>query len=200
MTRPLRLLRATLVPVIGFLLAACAGQPAVDTTGAISSTPAPGLYRMDASGAGPIRAGQTFGQNALMPLFPGRRMQSVRIADDGRTFFALAIFENGLQAIAVEPTADNARIAAVHGVGPDVAGPNGERIGMTFAEVGMDANRCRAGKGLWRGMPICTARGAPNVTLVFDPGPENTGANGALPVRSVIGRAQLQRIVWKPGS
>ncbi|MFN0262829.1 DUF1131 family protein [Tepidamorphus sp. 3E244] len=156
------------------------------------------MYTLSAGSAGPITASTPYGTNSLKQLFPGRRQQSVQIADDERTFYAVAIFEDGLQTIAVEPNSSNSAIAAVHGLGPDVAGPNGERIGMTFSEVGMSSSRCRAGKGLWAGMPICKARGTDNVTFVFDPGPGNTGAPGKLPPRGAIGQSKLTRIVWMP--
>ncbi|MCB1471808.1 MAG: DUF1131 family protein [Rhodobiaceae bacterium] len=190
-----RLVAAALCAV----LAGCAGQSTpLDGSGAISTAPASGLYTLTASNAGPITPATPYGTASIAKLFPGRQSQSVQIADDDRTFYAVAIFENGLQTIAVEPNGSNSAIAAVHGLGPDAAGPNGERIGMSFDEIGMRASGCRAGNGLWAGMPICPARGASNVTLVFDPGPGNTGAPGQLPPRGAIGKSRLTRIVWKP--
>lgn len=182
------------------LLAGCAGQTPLDQSGAISTAPVSGLYTLTAASAGPITPATAYGSNAIKRLFPGRRTQSVRIADDTRTFYALAVYEDGLQTLAVEPNQSNNAIVAVHGLGPDVAGPNGERIGMTFDEVGMSSGNCRAGTGLWGGMPICPARGASNVRLVFDPGPGNAGVAGQLPARGVIGKSRLQRIVWAPAS
>lgn len=194
-------LRVLMPAMLGLLVAACAGQQgSLDTSGAISTAPASGLYTISATSAGPITPSTAYGTTTLKRLFPGKRQQSVRIADDERTFYAVAIFDDGLQTIAVEPNGSNSAIAAVHGLGPGVAGPNGERLGMTFDEVGMSPSRCRAGRGLWGGMPICTARGASNVTLVFNPGPQNAGAAGQLPARSVIGKSRIQRIVWTPPS
>ncbi|MCB1477260.1 MAG: DUF1131 domain-containing protein [Tepidamorphaceae bacterium] len=187
------------VAVLTLLLAACAGQTVpLDQSGAISSAPASSLYTLTAASAGPITSATAYGSGTIKGLFPGRRTQAVQIADDERTVYALAVFEDGLQTIAVEPNKTNSAIVAVHGLGPGVAGPNGERIGMTFSEVGMNSSRCRAGKQLWAGMPICTANGAQNVTLVFDPGPGNAGKPGELPPRNVIGKSKLTRIVWTP--
>lgn len=163
------------------LLASCAGQQNLATGGAISTAPAASMYTLSPQSAGPITPATPYGATPLKRLFPGRRQQAVRIADDEHTFYALAVYEDGLQTIAVQPNGSNSAIAAVHGLGPGVAGPNGERIGMTFAEIGMKPDQCRAGRGLWAGMPICKARGAQNITFVFDPGPGNAGAAGQLP-------------------
>lgn len=184
--------------LIALLLASCAGQTSLDGSGAISNAPASSLYTLTAASAGPITSATAYGSGTIKSLFPGRRTQAVQIADDERTVYALAVFEDGLQTIAVEPNNTNSAIVAVHGLGPGVAGPQGERIGMTFDEVGMSSSRCHAGQQLWAGMPICTANGAQNVTLVFDPGPGNAGKPGQLPSRGAIGKSKLTRIVWTP--
>ena len=185
------------------MLGACAGQGgaqyAGSTTSAISTAPVSEEFVLRAASAGPITGSTRFGQSEIRSLYPGKRLQTTRIADDEHTFHALSVYHHDLQTIAIEPTADTARIKAVHGLGPDVSGPNGERIGMRFGELRLDPSSCRMGKNLWRGMPICRAPGASNVLLVFNPGAPEFADQERMPPRDVLAQASLQRIVWLPG-
>ena len=192
--------RFSLVGALAFVVAACAGQTPQTGTGAISSAPVSGDFTLTGQSAGKITPATGFSQSAIQQLYPGRRLQTTRIADDRHTFHALSVYDQGLQTIAVIPADGGSRIKAVHGLGPNVAGPNGERIGMTFSEIGQNRGRCSVGQNLWRGMPICRARGADNVLLVFDPGPENIGSQTELPGRAILSQSRLQRIVWQPRS
>jgi hypothetical protein len=185
------------------LLAACAGQGgsqfANSGSGAISSAPVAQQFVLRDAGAGPITSATRFSQAEVKKLFPGTRLQTIRIADDNRTFHALSVYKDDLQTIAIEPTSDNARIKAVHGLGPDVSGPNGERIGMRFGELRVNPRNCEVGKKLWRGMPICKATGSSRVLLVFNPGEPDFADEVRMPPREVLQKASLQRIVWLPG-
>ena len=87
-------------------------------------------------------------------------------------------------------------VGEIHGVGEDVAGPNGEKIGMTMRQAGVSRRMCRNGKALWRGMAICKARSAGNVSLVFSI-PQYEGPFDRLPSARDLKRARLQRIVWR---
>jgi hypothetical protein len=186
---------------ISFVLAACAGQggTGLSGSGAISSAPVSEAFVLKASSAGPITPATRFSQSEIGKLYPGKRLQTTRIADDERTFHALSVYHNDLQTIAIEPTSDNARIKAVHGLGPDVSGPNGERIGMRFGALRVNPANCRVGQKLWRGMPICKAAGTSNVLLVFNPGQPDFADQVRMPPRNVLQQASLQRIVWLPG-
>ena len=70
-------------------------------------------------------------------------------------------------------------------------------FGMSFAEIGTARSDCRVGRNLWRGMAICKARGASNITLVYAipqyPGPFDQLAPG-----DQLREAVLQRIIWTP--
>ncbi|MDN3719787.1 DUF1131 family protein [Roseibium salinum] len=85
----------------------------------------------------------------------------------------------------------------VHGVTHHLQGPNGERIGMTFSEVGSARSDCRVGKNLWRGMAICKSEGHPNVELVYAI-PGYKGPFDQLPAENDLFDAELQRILWTP--
>ncbi|MEM8877968.1 MAG: hypothetical protein AAGD23_08845 [Pseudomonadota bacterium] len=185
---------------VSLLLAACTGSgTGTPGSGAISSAPVSEAFVLRASNAGPITGQTRFSQSEIGRLYPGKRLQTTRIADDQRTFHALSVYHNDLQTIAIEPTSDNARIKAVHGLGPDVSGPNGERIGMRFGALRVNPANCRVGQNLWRGMPICTAAGTSNVLLVFNPGQPDLAEQVRMPPRNVLQQASLQRIVWLPG-
>lgn len=90
-------------------------------------------------------------------------------------------------------------VAEMHGVGQNLAGPNGERIGMTMAQARVARRDCRAGRNLWRGMAVCTARGTRHVELVFSI-PGYDGPLDSLPSARDLEEARLQRIVWKAQS
>lgn len=203
MTHPARLhhCRFVLAASVSLLLAACSGSggAGLSGSGAISSAPVSEAFVLRASSAGPITGKTRFSQSEIGRLYPGKRLQTTRIADDERTFHALSVYHDDLQTIAIEPTADNARVKAVHGLGPDVSGPNGERIGMRFGALRVNPADCRVGRNLWRGMPICKAAGTSNVLLVFDPGEPDLADQVRMPPRNVLQRASLQRIVWRPG-
>ena len=76
-----------------------------------------------------------------------------------------------------------------------LAGPNGERIGMTMGQARVTRRDCRVGENLWRGMAVCKARGAPHISLVFSI-PQYDGPFDELPPNEALKDAELQRIVW----
>ncbi|WP_051227979.1 DUF1131 family protein [Pleomorphomonas oryzae] len=137
-----------------------------------------------------------FSKKAIESLEPGYVVSPVTMAtEQSESVAALALFRDGLQVLQVLP-GQGGRIGAVHGVSENLSGPNGERIGMTFRETHMDRASCREGQGNWLAMPICTARGAPNVTFVFAiPGYISAGG---LPDDATLASATLQRIIWVP--
>ncbi|ESR22743.1 DUF1131 family protein [Lutibaculum baratangense] len=180
---------------LGLALAGCAsegGPPSVSSATSIM----PVAYAIEADSAGPITATTSYSRQALQALFPGDRIDVIQTADETGVVSALTIFEEGLQTLMVIPTSNRREIKAVHGAGLAVAGPGGERLGMTFRELGMDRGTCRLGQGPWVGMAVCRSRQAPNVSLVFDPG-EWSEPNELAPAE-VLAEGRLQRIVWSP--
>lgn len=178
-------------------LAACASEMSPSGVSAPIAPSAASSYQITAASGGPIGPGTPFSKTGLQKLFPGKDIQTIRLANDTKTFYGFVIFDEGLQVMAAEPDAGNRTIVAVHGVGPAVAGPNGEKIGMTFAQAGIPARKCEVGKRLWAGMAVCPANGAPNVKLVFFDGTWG-GSPNKLPPSSKLATGQLQRIVWTP--
>ncbi|SFM63078.1 Protein of unknown function [Pleomorphomonas diazotrophica] len=153
-------------------------------------------FRITAAGVPGLPPDTAFSKKAIEALEPGYAVSSVTMAtEQNESVAALALFRDGLQVLQVLPGAGG-RIGAVHGVSESLVGPNGERIGMTFREARMDRLSCREGQGNWLAMPICTARGAPNVTFVFAiPGYISAGD---LPDDATLASATLQRIIWVP--
>jgi Protein of unknown function (DUF1131) len=174
------------------VLAGCGG----DEPPAASSV-IPVSYSITANAAGPITADTPYSAATFHKLFPNERIDVVATADEDGVVNAMTVFSDGLQVMMVIPASGGKTIKAVHGSGLAVAGPNGERLGMTFKQSGMSRNDCQVGTGPWLGMAVCNARGAPNVALVFDNGGWNGSPNELAPAAS-LAEGKLQRIVWLP--
>jgi hypothetical protein len=153
------------------------------------------VVTISSAGVGPITAATAYSPETLQGALPGSDVSPVTMATEGDMREALAVFSNGMQVLQVLGDSSSG-IEQIHGVTQRLAGPNGEHIGMTLAEAQPDVAACRVGSGNWYGMPICPARGAPNVILVFAlPGDR---AETTLPAGADLGSAVLQRIVWTP--
>lgn len=181
----------TIVPVLA-ILAGCNGDEQPTASSVIPVT-----YKISAGAAGPITADTPYSAATFHKLFPNERIDVISTADEDGVVNAMTIFDEGLQVMMVIPEKSGKTIKAVHGSGLAVAGPNGERLGMTFREVGMSRNSCEVGSGPWAGMAVCTEGNAPNVYLVFDNGGWN-GSPGELAPASALADGKLQRIVWVP--
>ncbi|MEM8551820.1 MAG: DUF1131 family protein [Pseudomonadota bacterium] len=145
-------------------------------------------------GAGPVRSGTPYSEEALAAVAPGADIRSIQTAKEESTAWTHAAFINETQA--VQFFKRGRTVGEIHGVSQHLAGPNGERIGMTMRQAGVRRGDCRNGKKLWRGMAVCKARGASNISLVFAI-PQFTGPFDKLPSAKDLERAELQRIVWR---
>ncbi|MEJ8571350.1 DUF1131 family protein [Microbaculum marinum] len=154
-------------------------------------------YTITAESAGPITPETGYSAATFRQLFPNERIDVISTADEDGVVSALTVFSDGLQVMMIIPERSGGGIKAVHGSGLAVAGPNGERLGMTFRQAGISRDSCSVGHGPWLGMAVCTARGAPNVRLVFDNGGWNGSPNELAPASS-LAEGELQRIVWIP--
>lgn len=162
-------------------------------TGSISNKT---LLQITAQGAGGLNGDTAYSNKAIEEALPGFATQPIQIAVEDHTLWTTGVFHDGFQVLQVLK-GKGGKIGDVHGVSYHLTGPNGERIGMTFAQSGMSTGDCRVGVDLWRGMAICTARGAPNVKLVFTiAGFE--GPFDRLPPNDQLADANLQRIIWSP--
>ncbi|MGE0231499.1 MAG: DUF1131 family protein [Flavobacteriaceae bacterium] len=189
-----------LVPAISLaalLLSACSTEAPGPAGYAPIAPSAPTLSHITARTAGPVGPGEPFSTRRLQELFPGKEIETIALANEDETFYGFVVFNQGLQVMAAEPDSANRSIVAMHGVGPAVAGPNGEKIGMTFANAHIAPRSCRVGRDLWAGMAICPADHAPNVSLVFFDGNWQTPPD-RLPPASQLASGRLQRIVWTP--
>ncbi len=182
-----------------FALTACiAGSDGLDGAVGAISTSQTTLLTITQNGAGSITADTDYGSKTIEALLPGFTTQSVQIAVESKTLWTLAAFQDGFQVIQVLK-GPNGKVGEIHGVTHHLAGPNGERIGMTFGQIGSSKSRCRVGRDLWRGMAVCPAENAPNVKLVYAI-PGYQGPFDQLPGSEELKGASLQRIVWNPSA
>lgn len=187
----------TIAVVLAGGLAACETQmDGLDKQTASIET----FLQITAAGAGPLNAETRYDAKAIEASMPGYTTGSVLIGLETGTTNATVLFRKiyggQVQALQVLP-GTGGRIGQIHGVTHHVAGPAGERPGMSFKQTGTDPSTCRIGTGLWLGMAICTSRGAPNVQLTFSFKGEAAMAS-ALPRPDVLATGELQRIIWQP--
>lgn len=186
-------MRNTILIGLFFLLIGCSGggddfldSPVTNQT----------LLSITEAGAGPINQRTPFSTKAIEAALPGFTANRIRTAVELNTVWTIAAFSNGKQVIQVF-RGGGGTVGEVHGVTQHLIGPAGERIGMTFKQIGPQSADCRVGTNLWRGMAICPSRGAANVALVFAVA-KYEGPYDRLPPEDLLNDATLQRIVWKP--
>lgn len=186
-----------LVCVFALIVSACSptfesgGPVVVDRTSNVT------LVQITEDSVGGITSDTKYGTKAISVALPGFTTDGIQTAVENKTEWAIAAFNSdGFQVLQVFKGA-NGNIRTVHGVTHHLKGPNGERIGMTFDEVGTRRGNCRVGKNLWRGMAICKAKGTSNVELVYAI-PQYNGPFDRLAPASELRGASIQRILWTP--
>ncbi len=187
---------ATLALSLG--LSAC--SPTLDSGPVfVSRTSDVTLVEIARNGVGGINSSTPYSQKAIEAALPGFATEGLQSATEDNTEWVIGAFNSdGFQVLQVYK-GDNGKVREVHGVTHHLTGPNGERIGMTFAEAGMSRSNCRVGRNLWSGIAICPARGTPNVTLLFAIS-QYDGPFDELAPESELRNAALQRIIWTPPS
>ncbi|GGB50290.1 hypothetical protein GCM10011316_23010 [Roseibium aquae] len=179
------------------LAGACSPSSDLETPASSFRTSNLTLIQIDDDHVGGINAETAYGPKSIEAALPGFTTEGIQSAVEDNTQWALAAFNSdGFQVLQIFK-GPNGRIGAVHGVTHHLAGPNGERIGMTFSEIGTAAADCRVGRNLWRGMAICTSEGHPNIELVYAI-PGYQGPFDRLPPAKELFDAELQRILWTP--
>jgi Protein of unknown function (DUF1131) len=188
------------IALLAALVAAC--SPTADyngsgTSGRLVQTSNVTLVQITEDNVGGINGETSYGKNAIEAALPGFTTEGIQTAVENNTEWALAAFNtDGFQVLQIFK-GQNGKVRSVHGVTYHLQGPNGERIGMTFSDVGTARADCRAGKNLWRGMAICNSNGHPNVELVYAI-PGYQGPFDQLPPSNDLFDAELQRILWTP--
>lgn len=181
-------------------LAASACSPAGDyagTSGRLVQTSNVTLVQITEDNVGGITPDTRYGSKSIESALPGFTTEGIQTAVENKTEWALAAFNtDGFQVLQVFK-GSNGKVRSVHGVTHHLQGPNGERIGQTFSDIGTARSDCRAGKNLWRGMAICESTGHPNVELVYAI-PGYQGPFDRLPPSKELFDAELQRILWTP--
>lgn len=179
------------------LFAACSPTLDSDTVGSIR-TPGPQV-QITAAGAGGITADTPYSEKAIAAALPGFTTEGFQAATEDKTEWAIGAYNaEGFQVLHFYK-GSNGKLREMHGVTHHLQGPNGERIGMSFADIGTSRGDCRVGRNLWRGMAICKARGTGNVTLVYAI-PEYRGPFDQLAPSVQLREAILQRIIWTPSA
>lgn len=144
-------------------------------------------------GVGPLTAGTPWRDATLATVAPGADIRTVEAAQESRTTWTRAAFINDIQAVQFFKDGDT--VGEIHGVGQNLTGPNGERLGMTMRQARIARSDCRAGRDLWTGMAVCKPRGSSHVSLIFSI-PQYNGPFDGLPSAEDLERASLMRIVW----
>ncbi len=178
------------------LLAGCADMSSVGDTVPDTAITQRTLVTMTAASVGPIDGQTRYSTKAIEAALPGFTTQPIQMAEEDRTRWTTGVFHDGFQVLQVLK-GSGGKIGAIHAVSANVTGPNGERLGMRFDQVGTSISDCRVGRNLWRDMAICPSRGAPNVKLVYAV-TQYDGPFDALPPREQLASARIQRIVWTP--
>lgn len=181
--------------VIAPLLSACAGDGTPEPMALAAATSSRTLLTITAEGAGPLNGSTPYSAKAVTRALPGYTTSTIQTAVESRTVWTLTAFYEGLQVVQLHK-GQGGRVASIHGVSQHLAGPAGERIGMTFSQIAPNHSACRAGRDLWNGMAICRSRSAENVKLVF--AARDFEGGGGLPPAGKLARATLQRIIWTP--
>ena len=185
----------SLLIILGsFALSACV--PDSDLSG--FEQPPQTFLSVSTDGVGGITSATSYSSSAITTALPGYTVEGITTAEETGTQRALGVFREGVQVLQVFKGSGQS-IRAIHGVTLHMVGPNNERIGMTFAQSGLSTSDCRVGRSLWRGMAICSSRGAENVKLVFAVS-QYQGPYDRLPAPDQLREAELQRIVWTPAS
>jgi len=178
-------------------VSACSPEGLDGTSGRLVSTSNLTLVQITEDGVGGINRDTPYSSKAIEAALPGFTTEGIQTANENATEWATAAFNtDGFQVLQVFK-AKNGKIRTVHGVTHHLMGPNGERIGMTFSDIGSARSDCRVGKNLWRGMAICKSKGHPNVELVYAI-PGYQGPFDQLPPSKELFDAQVQRILWTP--
>lgn len=146
-------------------------------------------------GAGAVRFGTPYTDDAMAGISPSADIRTIQTAMEDKTTWTHAAFIGEVQAVQFFKGPGNT-VGEMHGVTQHLAGPNGERIGMTMRQANVRRGDCRNGRKLWRGMAVCKARGTSRVKLVFAI-PGYTGPFDRLASSEDLKRAELQRIVWQ---
>lgn len=178
--------------LVSFLVAGCSSAIESEFGGTSATAQSADMLPITVAGVPGLDPGLPYSEASIEAALPGFDASAITMATETDTRSALALFREGLQVVQVLPAVDGT-IGSVHGVSTQIRGPGGERIGMTFAETRVDPATCRIGSGNWFGMPICTSRVAPNVSLVF----ATTGFTAS--PTDAMASATLERIIWTPG-
>ncbi|MEM9221107.1 MAG: DUF1131 family protein [Pseudomonadota bacterium] len=180
--------------ILVLMLAACQGIGPAEPLTELSVSNDTWVVITD-EGAGAVGMGTRYDETALAAVAPAAEIRSIQTAVEQSTTWTHAAFINEVQAVQFFK-GPNGTVGEMHGVTQHLAGPNGERIGMTMAQAGVARRDCRNGKKLWRGMAVCKARSASHVELVFAI-PQYDGPFNRLASAKDLRRAELQRIVWR---
>ncbi|MBZ0215259.1 MAG: DUF1131 family protein [Fimbriimonadaceae bacterium] len=134
------------------LLSACA---ATQTGPDIDYRQTEPVIQMTSAGVGTVSAETPYSQTSLASALPQLEMGTVKTISEGQLKNLYAAFAGGMQQLQFEPDRTGNKVWRVHLVGQEAAGPNGERVGMTFAQSGGANLNCEPGTNQWLSMALC---------------------------------------------
>src|SRR5690606_24201966 len=133
---------AVLAVLCSLLAAACSPTSDGDPF-TIAQTSDVTLVQITANGVGGITAATPYSEKAIQAALPGFTTEGLQSAVENGTEWVIGAFNSdGFQVLQVFK-GSGGRVREVHGVTHHLQGPNGERIGMTFAQAGLSASDCR---------------------------------------------------------
>ena len=182
--------KVTLFFVLGFL-SACAATQTVDDIDYRQTEP---VIQMTSAGVGTVSAETPYSQSSLSNALPQLEMGTVKTISEGQLKNLYAAFAGGMQQLQFEPNRAGNKVWRVHLVGQEAAGPNGERVGMTFARSGGANLDCEPGTNQWSSMALCK-NSERTLTYIYAP-QEYDGPADQLPPRDILAKALLVRIIW----
>lgn len=165
--------------------------------GCANQTPetAPKILLLRDEGLGSIDSSTPFDTGDLRSHLPGFELQRrATLAEHGSLPVILA-YRDARPALEVYPDDSGDFIGELHVMSETVRGPNGEAVGMTFAEAGGDRARCYPGRERFRGRSICIF---PHSVIEYVYAASGwDGPHGVLPPEPYLSEAVLVRMIWR---
>lgn len=192
----------TFLALAGALLAACGPQST--SPGETQEAPAPApkpavvgpiLITFTEQGAGEINGATAMDVRQLGGLFPESKVQRAPPSGGNQTPTITVRREDGLE-LDLQSAAGSPTVGRIFGRAGPVTGPQGEKIGASWTEMGFQAETCVRGSGEMTASLVCYRQGAPRLGYVFGL-PGFTGPANAVPELDFLtDNARLTTFMW----
>jgi hypothetical protein len=189
------------VLAMAVLVGACVRNAGVEPPAPMAHAYTGGPIVVGRWGAGPVRPGAFFDIPSAHALFPEAQATAalVRVAPDERLDM-ITVRQNGAPLVELDDSYILAKgtkrplIGKARVVGVSARGPHGERLGMTWDDVGFDLAQCEPGQDEDKNRMVCARPGDGAVNYVFAvPGWDSLEIP---PIARLRASAVLAEIVW----